>query len=98
MYINRRTFVVKRGRLQDLIDLFMSVPTDRPVRMLGPNGIAPTPFDEIVIEFSFDSLAEYESYWAELLGSDDMGAVQAQVNEMTETGGRSELHYVIHQA
>ena len=90
MYTNRRTFVIKRGHMQEAIDLFASDESDRAYRLYGSNGIAPVEFDTITAETDFETLAEYEAYWQKALDSEFAEFIE-KLNKITVPGGRNEL-------
>ena len=92
MITNRRTFIVKRGRLQEAAALIKAeaerVDIANPQRVYVPE-IAP--FDVLVYEADYESLAEYEQVWAEWLASPEAAAFLEQWDAITETGGTNEI-------
>jgi hypothetical protein len=93
VYVNRRTFVIKRGRMREAIELFTSwaAERDRPTKVYGNNGVAPVTFDTITFDTEFASLAEYEAYWTGMLQSQEQEEVQRKLDEITVPGGKNEI-------
>ncbi len=91
MYTNRRTWVIKRGHMQEAIDLFTSEDSDRAYRIYGSNGIAPVDFDTITAETDFETLAEYEVFWQKAFDGSEFTEFIEELNKITVPGGRNEL-------
>ena len=66
MLVNRRTFVVKRGCLLEVVALVQEmlekypVPGERKYRFYHP---CIAPFDILTMEMEFESLDDYEKHW-----------------------------------
>jgi hypothetical protein len=92
MVMNRRTFIVKRGRMQEAIALLKEEvqrsPNAQRTRIYVPEV---APFDVICAEGDFESLAEYERYWADYFAQPQTTAFLERWFELTETGGTNEL-------
>jgi len=91
MYTNRRTFVIKRGHVQEALDLFATFDSDRAYRVYGSDGIALVDFDTITAETDFESLAEYEAYWQKAFDRSEFAEFREELNRITVPGGRNEL-------
>lgn len=91
MYTNRRTWVIKRGHIQEAIDLIASFDSDRTYRLYGSDGIAPVDFDTITAETDFETLAEYEMYWQKAFESSELAEFNEELEKITVPGGRNEL-------
>lgn len=94
MIVNRRTFIVKRGCLEDARALAMSLREFEQIRKLSayrlylPNIGA---FDQIAMEAEFESLEEYEAWWNEWASSPEAAAFFEKWFDLTETGGVNEI-------
>jgi hypothetical protein len=92
MVMNRRTFIVKRGRMQEAATLLKAAAqrstNARAYRIYVPEF---APFDVLCIEGDFDSLAEYQQYWAEYFAQPETTAMLERWYDVTETGGTNEL-------
>jgi len=90
MLVNRRTFVVKRGRLEEAVALFMAEG-----ERIGITGRIYVPetgsFDTIAMEREFESLEEYERLWSEYFASPEAAQFQEKWYDLTETGGTNEI-------
>ena len=64
MFVNRRVLIPKRGHYQDLVSLLKSTmeAIDHPhaVRIYKTTRITAAPYDQVVWEIEYESLAEYE--------------------------------------
>ena len=90
MIVNRRTFVVKRGCMEDIVALCIA---ERERSILPYRIYVPEigPFDVIAFEFEFENLQEYERAWAEWLGAPDAAEFMAKWYDLTEPGGTNEI-------
>ena len=94
MVMNRRTSIVKRGRMQEAATLLKALAeklqstNPRAYRIYVPEF---APFDVLCIEVDFDSLAEYQQYWAEYFAQPETTAFLERWYELTDTGGTNEL-------
>jgi LPS sulfotransferase NodH len=92
MIVNRRTFIVKRGRLEEVVALIMAetkrVGQTPVVRLYLPEIAA---FDQIAMEWEFENLAEYQRFWEEWFASPQGVAFLEKWNDLTETGGANEI-------
>jgi hypothetical protein len=92
MVMNRRTFIVKRGRMQEAATLLKAEVQRSTIahrtRIYVPEF---APFDVICAEGDFDSLAEYEQYWTQYFAQPETAAFLERWFELTETGGTNEL-------
>ena len=92
MIVNRRTFIVKRGCQQKIVDLIREAtpkfPHPHPRRLYTPR-IAP--FDTIAIEIEFEDLEGYEKYWTEWGAWAETTGFMEKWFELTESGGSNEV-------
>lgn len=90
MLINRRTFVIKRGQFDAALALMREA-----VQQGGARGriLIPevAPFDLLVVEGEFESLAAYEQYWNDWFGQPTNTAFLQRWQSVTETGGTNEI-------
>ena len=90
MLINRRTFIVKRGSLDETLALLKaSKQRDGVDYRLYVSNIGP--FDRIAMEFEFENLEAYEKGWAEWESTPEAAVFMEKWNELTETGGANEI-------
>jgi hypothetical protein len=90
MLVNRRTFVVKRGHMDEVVALIqaeMKRTNDKSRIYVSETGS----FDTIAGEWEFESLAEYEKGWAEYFATPEATTFLQKWNELTETGGTNEI-------
>ena len=92
MIVNRRTFVVKRGCMQDLVAMVKAEQERLNVaitfRVYTPN-IAP--LNLVVAEWEFESLQEYEKFLADWRASPETAEFMKKWYELTESGGVNEI-------
>jgi hypothetical protein len=96
MIVNRRTFYVKQGRMQELIELIKAegqAEKERggylgSLRIYTPN-IAP--FGVVVVDWQYESLAEHEKGWAEWAARPTTAAFMQKWMELTEPTGLNEI-------
>jgi LPS sulfotransferase NodH len=90
--VNRRTFIVKRGCQQKIVELIREAtpkfPHSHPRRLYTPS-IAP--FDVIAIETEFEDLAGYEKYWTAWGEWSGVAEFMEKWFELTEPGGTNEV-------
>jgi hypothetical protein len=93
MIVNRRTFVAKRGRLHEAVELLKQEADKLGMgdssRMYVPE-IAP--FDLLAIEMEFEDWEGYHAFWAEWSPGD---AFWTQWYALTENGGTNEVWRVV---
>jgi len=90
MIVNRRTFVVKRGHMDDIVALIqVEIKRTNSVPRLY---VAETgAFDTIAMEWELENMAEYEKQWAEYFASPDTNKFMEKWYEFTEIGGTNEI-------
>jgi len=92
MIVNRRTFVVKRGCMQDLVAMVKAeqerLNVANAFRLYTPN-IAP--FDSVAAEWEFESLQEYDKFWADWRAGPETAEFMKKWYELTESGGVNEI-------
>jgi hypothetical protein len=92
MLVNRRTFIVKNGCWEEAVAMGVAevqrIGLPRASRLyvseIGP-------FSSLVGEFEFESLAEYEAFWAEYFASPEGVAFNEKWGTVTESGGTNEI-------
>ena len=90
MIVNRRTFVVKRGCMEEAVALLVA---DRE-RIGGKHRIYVSnigPFDTIAIELEGENLEEYEKGWAEWGATPEAATFLEKWHDLTESGGTNEI-------
>jgi hypothetical protein len=92
MIVDRRTFVIKRGCMQEAIKVAKAERersnSPRPTRIYAPCVGA---FDLLVLEVEYESLGEYEKSFAEYFTDPEAIAFQEKLYELTEVGGGDEF-------
>lgn len=90
MIVNRRTFVVKRGRFEEAVALFMAERERKGItgRIYVPETGS---FDTIVMEQEYESLEEYEKDLSEYFASPEAAQFLEKWYDLTETGGTNEI-------
>jgi len=96
MLMNRRTFVVKRGRMEEAIKL-LQAEAQRSSRKNHSRIYTPevAAFDVICAEIDFDNLSQYEQYWADYFEQPEAAAFLERWVELTETGGTNEIWQLV---
>ena len=93
MYINRRTFKVKPGAMEEAVKL-----AKYEIERSESNGIVYTaefgPFDVMVVDFQFESLAEYQKGWSEWATTPEAVKFLEKWHTLVESGGTNELWLV----
>ena len=93
MIVNRRTFVVKRGHMDQLLVLIREAEQQSNSSAHAFRAYIPeTGFlDSVAFEWEYESLEEYERDWAEWAATPEGVAVQETLYDVTETGGTNEV-------
>lgn len=86
--VNRRTFIAKRGHLDEVIALLKEEKTDLVKRVYRSHYGT---FDTAVMEIEFASVAEMEERWAAWFKSDYAQEFVPRWLEITESGGSNEV-------
>jgi hypothetical protein len=89
--VNRRTFVAKRGCLDEVVQLLKAAgeKTNLPHRYrLYVSNLGP--FDTLALEIEVENLAEYERVWT-AIGERIAPEVWEKWSALTETGGANEI-------
>jgi hypothetical protein len=93
MIVNRRTFIVKRGHMDQFLVLTREATQQtsssaHAFRLYTPEiGI----LDVVALEWEYESLEEYERDWAEWEATPESAAIQERLYDLTETGGTNEI-------
>lgn len=94
MIVNRRTFVVKTGYMDQLLALIKAAREQFSTLAHAWRTYAPPigPFDVVAIRmWEYESLEEYERDWAEWGATPESAALMVRWNELTESGGSNEI-------
>jgi hypothetical protein len=90
--VNRRTFIAKQGCVQGLLDVLKAEletnPSPVPCRVYA-SSIAR--FDQVAVEWEFESLAAYEKFWADWFARPETPAFMDSWYPLNETGGKNEI-------
>lgn len=89
MLVNRRAFQVKKGCMQEVVDMLVENrdPND-PYRIYVPKI---GHFDVVAFEIEVENLEAYEKGWAEWEARPETAAFMEKWNELTEIGGINEI-------
>ena len=93
MLVNRRTFNVKVGRVDEAV-AFIKSEAERfsdytgPIRIYTPETGS---FGVVAVEWEYESLEEYGRLWAEYGATPETPAAMVKWNELTRHGGTNEL-------
>ena len=90
MIVNRRTNIVKTGRMDELLALVTAERErgDGTFRIYVSNI---GPYDTVAFEFEFESLVEYETFWSEWSATPEGGAFMEKWNDLVKPGGANEI-------
>jgi hypothetical protein len=93
MIVNRRTFIVKPGQMDQLLALVNAAKEQFPGLAQAWRTYAPEigPFDVVAIEWEYESLEEYERDWAEWGATPESAAFMEKWYQLTESGGSNEI-------
>jgi hypothetical protein len=96
MLVNRRTWIVKRGRMQETLELFKAegrrINSPIPTRLYAPNIGS---FDLLAMESEYESLEVFEKFWAEYYNTPEAAVFQEKLYELTEVGGGDEFWILV---
>jgi hypothetical protein len=100
MIVNRRTFVVKRGRLDHFLALLREAREQSSSSARGFRAYTPDigSLDKVALEWEYENLEEYERDWAGWGTTPESAALQERLYELTETGGTSEMWNLVEQS
>ena len=95
MIVNRRTFNVKPGCLEEIVQLIRDVgaeigqkPAYSPIRVLTA---VFGPFDVLVLETTHENMEQYQQYWIELGGEPAMVKFFEKWYTLIAGGGTNEI-------
>ena len=92
MIVNRRTFSIKRPRMQETVDWLRARWKEfnhpHAIRVYTPNIAS---FDILTFEIEFESLAGYEKFWADFSARPETAEFMSKWYELTEGGGTNEI-------
>jgi hypothetical protein len=88
--INRRTFIVKRGHLDEAIAMTLAEVkrSGRRARVYAPEV---APFDLMAMEVEFENFTDYEQFWSAWGAQAETEAFWEKWVASTETGGTNEI-------
>ena len=93
MYINRRTFIVKQGAMEEAVKLVKAE-----IERTASKGTVYTaefgPFDVMVVDFPVETLVEYQKTWAEWTATPEAAKFFEKWFTLTERGGTNEFWVV----
>lgn len=92
MIVNRRTFIAKKGCSDKVVKLLRTVTKDfaKPeIVRIYEWFISPS--DQVVWEAEFENLEEYAKFSAAWTGGKKRAAILKKFEELTESGGTSEI-------
>ncbi len=88
MYVNRRTFIVKRGCTDEAVAMLVEGSGDSDARIYRSHY---GPFDTVAFEIEAASMAEMEAIWNEWSESPESETFMQRWHEITKSGGKSEI-------
>jgi hypothetical protein len=93
MIVERRTFVVKRGHMDQFLALVKEFREQYSSRAHAFRMYTPEigSSDVVALEWEYESLEEYERDWTEWVATPESAAIQERVYDLTETGGTIEI-------
>jgi hypothetical protein len=93
MIVNRRTFIVKAGYMDQLLALMKAAKEQFSTSAHAWRSYAPEigPIDVVAFEWEYGSLEEYEKDWAEWGATPESAAFMEKWNQLTESGGSNEI-------
>ena len=96
MFVDRRVFKIKAGRMQEMIELaetqrapFLQLRGGAGALRYLANKVAT--FDTFVFESEWNSLAEWEAYWEEWRSRPESAEFGRKLVELLESGGEHQL-------
>ncbi len=99
MIINRRTFNIKPGCMEAVVQLLLGLvdpsgpkPGDRPVRLSTAEF---GPFDVLAMEIEYENLDQYQQYWKDVSANPRMVPFFEKWNTMVAGGGTNEVWEVV---
>jgi len=92
MIVNRRTFIVKKGCSEKVVDMLRTVTGG----MNGPDTVRIyewyiSPSDQVTWEGEFENLEAYAKFSAEWTANPRRSELLAKFNDLTVSGGTSEI-------
>lgn len=93
MIVNRRTFNVKQGHMDELLALLKAAKEQFSTSAHAWRNYAPEigRFDVLAMEFEYESLQQYEEDWAEWGTTPESAAFLEKWYQLTESGGSNEI-------
>lgn len=96
MLVNRRTFNVKMGHMDEVVALIKAeieqfTSYTRASRIYTPETGS---FDVVAVEWEYENLEEYERLWAEWGATPEAAAFTEKWYDLTERGGTNEIWHL----
>jgi hypothetical protein len=96
MIVNRRTFNVRAGHMEEAVALMLEEIAaewersghSRPVRLYTSRMGT---FDQMAVEFEYENLAEYEQFWTQWGARPTTGPFMQKWLELSNGGGSNEI-------
>jgi hypothetical protein len=95
MFVNRRTFYVKKGCMDAVIQLvkderarFVDHPEYNKMKFFRASF---GPFDQLIVDAEFEGMDGYQKFWGEYFASPEARQFFEKWDQMTEIGGTNEL-------
>jgi hypothetical protein len=87
-YVNRRTFIVNRGCMDEAVTMLRQASSDTNSRIYRAHY---GPFDTIAFEVEFANMAEMEQGWAAWSAKPEGATFMQRWLEITKSGGQNEV-------
>ena len=95
MLVNRRTFLVKPGKMEEVKGLIVDYAHERGLLSSGSDQRLSTalvgPLDVLVLESDHENLAAFEQFWTEAFDHPGAEAFFQKWNTLIESGGTNEI-------
>jgi hypothetical protein len=91
MFVNRRTFVVKKGKMDEALARFRTREGPDQSRVVRIYTSEVGAFNTIAFEAEFESPQEFESFFARLPDLPELAEAQAKLAGLTVPGGSNEV-------
>jgi hypothetical protein len=91
MFVKRKTFVVKRGKMDEVLARFRAHDGTRLPRAVRIYTSVVGALDTVAVEAEFESPQEFESFFSGLPDLPELEEAQAKLAGLTVPGGSSEV-------
>jgi hypothetical protein len=94
MIVDRRTFIVDRGRMETAVGMLTAQRADAPhaYRIYTP---IIGPFDRITVELEFESLAELEQFWNGWFARPETATFFERWHQLSLSGGENTVWQLV---